>query len=94
MVFNDIDSGSTSAFLKTFRKIWDSIGIQGGAAAYLIYFLMKKPALPSLEVRLPPNKNRANGLHVQWLSSYVEVFNYLLTKYATDEIIAHTIKKL
>lgn len=62
---------------------------------FLIFsYFMKKPASLSLVGRLSPKKIPTTGLHGERLSSYVEIVNYLLCTYATDDIMAWAIMKM
>lgn len=85
---------SILVFLKEFRNAYESVVIHEGVARWLVSYFMKMSALSSLETRLSPRKIRASGLHDEKLSTYVEVVTHFLGTYATNNIIAQTMKEL
>lgn len=94
MYFPDIDRISILAILEKFRNVCDSNDTQEKKALWPILYILKRLASSSLEVRSYLNKIRETGLHNKRILSYVEVVNYFITTFATDDIIAHTIKGL
>lgn len=92
--FDESDPISVLAFLKEFRDACDSIGVHEGVAMWLFPHFMKKPASSSLSARLSSRKSKSSGLHDERLSSYVEVVNFMLATYATDDVIARAVKTL
>lgn len=61
---------------------------------WLYPHFMKKPASSSLSARLSSRKTNSLGLHDARLVSYVEVVNFILATYATDDVIAKAVKQL
>lgn len=55
---------------------------------------MKKQASPSPEALLSPERRQGTGLYIERLFSPVEVVNYLLATYTTDNFIVCAIKEL
>lgn len=92
--FDEMDPISILAILKEFTDPCDSIGIHEGVATLLFPCFKKMPVSSSLEAQLSPKKRHVKGLHDELLSSYVEVVNFPLATYVTDDIIARAIKEL
>lgn len=79
--------------LKEFRDVCDSIGIHEKVATWLVFYFMKRQALPSLEALLSPRKVRLARPPDERLSRHFKVANYWLTTYETDDIIVQAIEE-
>ena len=92
--FDSRDPVSVLSFLSVFRSACDSNGISEGAAMWLFHYFMKKTPAAALSSRLalePARFARSPDDAHERLGSYVEVVNYLLATYATDDVIAETV---
>lgn len=80
------DTGSILGFLPVFQMNCDTNRIHECAAMWLFHFSRKTRRSPPqrtyLSVQLEPRSQKGK------LTSYCEVVNFLLTTYATDDIIA------
>lgn len=81
-------------FLKRFFDICEETGTPESAAMLLIFYFTKKSASYSLKACLSSKKIRATVLHDERVSSYVKIFNSLLTPDATDDISVRAIEGL
>ena len=94
--FDATDPISILAFLPQFKTACDTNGVHEGAETWLFQFFIKSPAKAALVARIrAPNKAKAkHGRKDGILTSYVQVVNYLLRSYATDEVIDREDTKL
>lgn len=80
-------------FLNVFRDTRDTIVVHEGVAMWFPHFL-KKPASGLLSIRQSSKNSNSSGLRDTRPPSYIEVVNFQLATYATDEVIACTVKYL
>lgn len=94
--FDPFDTISIIGFLFNFQLACDTDGIHEGAAIKLFHFFMKKSASSALHTKLTSKNSRNDKTHAlsggnaTQLTTYQQVVNHLLQKYATDEVVANT----
>lgn len=92
---NPFDPISINGFLKNDMLACDTNGVHEGATMWLFHFCMNKTALTVRNPRLrDDNKNtkycQSANCKRRYLTTSPRVFNFLLKKYATDEVVAET----
>lgn len=79
-------------FLITFKMACDASGVYEGAVMWLFHFSMKNSTSSALKSKLAPNSQQnpnqtLRRRKIKKLTTYQQVNNHLLWKYATDEVI-------
>jgi len=104
--FDGTDPVTVINFLDAFQTACDTNGIHEGAAMWLFQFFLKNPAQATVKARLAADSPRKKKHRIgsssrrhlsnetEKLCSYVEVVQFLLLTYATDEVIAEAMNDL
>lgn len=85
--YNGKDFISVINFLTKFKRAYDSSRIHCGAAVWQFRKFTSGPALADIKARSTLLSNDANR-HKGTITTYVEVVNHVLRRYATDAVIA------
>ena len=89
--FGGQDPIAVLRFLARFNLACDHNGVSEGAAVWCFQFYLTGQAHALLQSRLHVNTMAADGEQRELLDTYTEVVNFLLSTYATDEVISEAV---